>query len=119
MYKQVYNLHFREVLDLMDRYQMDRRRLKEAHFQFAILQTAFWCPQHLNINALALHGSTKNTLLDVVSIYHGVFMAQYASEYPFNYCMNLSQQRVLAPLNFYIIEIMYIEFLTVYCMHSL
>ena len=57
---------------------MDRRRLEEAHFQFAILQTASWYPQHIRIDNLALHGSTKNTL-DVVSIYHGVFMAQYAS----------------------------------------
>ena len=30
---------------------------------------------------LALHGSTKSTLLDVVSIYHGVFVDQYASKY--------------------------------------
>ena len=56
---------------------MDRRRLKEAHFQFAILQTASWYPRHIRIDNLALHGSTKN-MLDV-SIYHGVFMAQYAS----------------------------------------
>ena len=67
--------------DLIERYQMDCRRLEEAHFQFAILQTASWYLQHMNIDKLALHGSTKSTLLDVVSIYHGVFMAQYASKY--------------------------------------
>lgn len=69
----------------LDRYQMDRRRLEEAHFQFAILHMASWYPQHMDIDKLALHGSTKSTLLDVVSIYHGVFMDQYASVYPLKY----------------------------------
>ena len=58
---------------------MDRRRLENAHFQYAILQVASWYPQHLDITTLALHGSTKDTLLSVVAKYHGVFMAQYAS----------------------------------------
>ena len=66
--------------DLVDRYQMDRRRLEDAHFQFAILQAASWYPEHFDINTLALHSSTKNTLLDVTAVYHGVFMAQYASK---------------------------------------
>ena len=60
---------FREMSDLIERYQMDCRRLEEAHFQFAILQTASWYLQHMNIDKLALHGSTKSTLLDVVSMY--------------------------------------------------
>ena len=78
---------------------MDRRRLEEAHFQFAILQTASWYPQHLHVDKLALHGSTKSTLLDVISVYHGVFMAQYAGE-SFNYCIissPISSLKVFAP----------------------
>ena len=60
---------------------MDRRRLEDAHFQFAILQAASWYPEHMDINNLALHGDTKTTLKHVVSKYHGAFMAQYASKY--------------------------------------
>ena len=60
---------------------MDRRRLEDAHFQYAILQVASWYPQYLDITTLALHGNTKDTLLNVVAKYHGVLMAQYASMY--------------------------------------
>ena len=70
---------FSKKLDLVERHQMDCRRLEDAHFQFAILQVASWYPHHMDINTLALHGSTQSTLLDVVAVYHGVFMAHYAS----------------------------------------
>ena len=57
---------------------MDRRRLDEAHFQYAILRVALWYPSVLKLLDLPLHSSTPETLLHVTDLYQGVFMNQYS-----------------------------------------
>ena len=66
---------------LVERQKLDRRRLEDAHFQYAILKVAGWYPQHLNICELPLHSALQETLSKVVAVYHGAFMDKYTREF--------------------------------------
>ena len=67
--------------ELVQRFRMDRRRLEDAHIQFALLQVVSWYPEQFHVTSLALHAQTRESLSEVSSKYHGVFMSHYASEY--------------------------------------
>lgn len=66
--------------NLVGRFRLDRRRVEEAHFQFAILQVASWYPRVLNVKELCLHADTQDTLSSVVPVYHAQFLTSYASK---------------------------------------
>lgn len=67
----------RENVDLMGRYQLDRRRVEDAFFQFALLRVCLWYPEHFKVSCLALHSATSSTILNITSQYHGMFMKKY------------------------------------------
>lgn len=63
---------------LLQRNQLDRRRLEDAYFQFSILRVCSWYPEQFQVEHLPLHGGTSKTLEATTSVYHGVFMEKYA-----------------------------------------
>ena len=67
---------FRAFDSLSGRLQLDRRRLEDAHFQYAILRVASW--YNFDLASLPLHGSTQETILCVVNSYHEAFMKKYS-----------------------------------------
>ena len=67
----------RELRGVMERYTLDRR-VEAGHFQFAALQVASRYPEVFSTKQLPLHASMDETLADVVSLYHGAFMAHNA-----------------------------------------
>lgn len=66
------------MLDVVERYMLDRRRTESGHIQYAILRVVSWYPEILTTKELPLHASTDETLSTVVSLYHGAFMAHNA-----------------------------------------
>ena len=66
---------------IFERCWLDRRRVEAAHFQFGVLEVASRYPSPNKIESRVLHGGLDETLLRVVSIYHGTFMGKYASQY--------------------------------------
>ena len=79
MYLYIHNMH-RSSNKLTQRLLLDRRRLEEAHFQYALLMVASWYPDHFKLSDLHLHGATQDTLLYVTGVYHRVFMKKYSGE---------------------------------------
>jgi len=71
----------REQEQLVERQQLDRRRLEDGHFQYAILKVAGWYPKLLDISELPLHSALQETLPKVVAVYHGAFMDKYARKF--------------------------------------
>ena len=57
---------------------MDRRRLEDAHFQYAILRVAAW--YDLKLSDLPLHGAANDTLLQIGSTFYEAFMKKYSGE---------------------------------------
>ena len=63
-------------MDIALRRLLDRRRLEDAHFQYAILRVAAW--YNLKLTDLPLHGATTDTLLRISSIFYKLFMTKYS-----------------------------------------
>ena len=57
---------------------MDRRRLQEAFFQYALLRVASWYPKHIVLEQLWLHDDLPKTLLNITPIFHKAFTEEYA-----------------------------------------
>ena len=57
---------------------MDRRRLQDAFFQYALLRVGSWYPKHIAIEKLYLHDGLSDTLLNVTPMLHKAFTAKYA-----------------------------------------
>lgn len=53
----------RDIVKLMQRYQLDRRRIEDAYFQYAVLNVCSWYPEYFEIGTLALHNATDSTKL--------------------------------------------------------
>ena len=70
-----------EISLLNDRIRVDRRRIEDSFFEYAILRAASWYPETFDLDKLPLHSEAKNTLSYFTTIYHGAFMAKYASMY--------------------------------------
>ena len=64
-------------LQLLRRQEMDRRRLEEAFFQYALLKVAAWY-KIKPLNELKMHSETCNTLAIVTPLFHNEFMKNYA-----------------------------------------
>ena len=60
---------------------LDRRRLEDAHFQYAILKVASWYPSSFKLTDLPLHGATRETLLQMSDSYYGAFMKKYSGKH--------------------------------------
>ena len=72
------------MLDVVERYMLDRRRAEAGHIQYAILRVVSWYPEILATEKLTLHANTDETLSTVVSLYHGAFMAHNARKTKIN-----------------------------------
>lgn len=70
-----------EISRLTERQKVDRRRVDDAFFQYAILRASSWYPHKFNLSSLPLHGDTRNTLSMFTTIYHGAFMEKYSGRY--------------------------------------
>ena len=66
---------------LSERVKVDRRRIEEAFFQYALLRVTLWYPDQLSMSTLPLHNKTMEILPRIVSIYHGAFMKRHAGNY--------------------------------------
>lgn len=65
---------------LHQRQKIDRRRIEDAFFQYAVLKAASWYPLHFDLEHLPLHAATPNTVAHFVEKYHGAFMNLYSGD---------------------------------------
>ena len=65
---------------LLERQNLDRRRIEDAYFQFAVLHVCSWYPDHFKIEKVSLHNNTSTTLQEIVTNFHGIFMKKYSSK---------------------------------------
>ena len=65
---------------LAQRLLLDRRRLEDAHFQYAVLNIVLWYPSTFKLCDLPLHGGTQETLLQLSESYFEAFMQNYSGE---------------------------------------
>ena len=79
MYMYIYLL-FMTSTGLDVRQCMDRRRLQEAFFQYALLRVASRYPKHIAVDKLYLHEGLSDTLLNVTALFHKVFTEKYAGQ---------------------------------------
>ena len=63
---------------LNQRRLLDKRRLEDAHFQYAILRVAAW--YNWRLSDLPLHGVANDTLLQISSTFYEAFMKKYSGE---------------------------------------
>ena len=77
----VYNSHNSEMSLLNNRIRIDRRRVEDAFFQYALLRTASMYPDMFALAELPLHADTRDTLSKFTTVYHKAFMDRYASMY--------------------------------------
>ena len=57
---------------------LDRRRLEDVFFQYAILEAASWYPYRFDTQSFPLHSSTMKTVAKFTEKYHGAFMDRYS-----------------------------------------
>ena len=57
---------------------MDRRRLQEAFFQYALLRVASWYPKYIALEKVNLHDGLSDTLLSVTPLFHKAFTEKNA-----------------------------------------
>ena len=57
---------------------LDRRRIEDAFFQFAVLEVVQWYPGEFDTSKLQLHHNATSTIYNVTAIYHGLFMKKWA-----------------------------------------
>lgn len=71
-----YNNFFYHFINrrLQDRQRLDRRRIGDAFFQYAVLKVSAWYAPHFPLHQLPLHSSTSETPTKVTEVYHGMFM---------------------------------------------
>lgn len=72
-------MHRYQVL-LLERHNLDRRRVEDAYYQFAVLRVCSWYPSNFQMKDLALHNSTSGTMQQMVTNFHGIFMEKYSSK---------------------------------------
>jgi len=75
---QLFFVQCSEITLLTERQRVDRRRVEDAFFQYALLKTASWYPHRFDITHLAFHCGTTNTISKFTTIYHGAFMEKYS-----------------------------------------
>jgi hypothetical protein len=63
---------------LMERQKVDRRRVEDAFFQYALLRASSWYPRHFCIASMPLHADAMSTISKFTRVYHGVFMQRYS-----------------------------------------
>lgn len=89
---------YRSVNTLMEHHSLDRRRLKHAHFQYALLRVFSW--YNFDLPKYPLHEATHETLLQVTGTYYGAFMKKYSGKLPFLY---LWRQKNTLPVCLYLL----------------
>ena len=57
---------------------MDRRRLEDAFFQYALLNVASWYPEHICQKDLHLHEGLSETLTNMTPVFQKAFTEKYA-----------------------------------------
>ena len=51
---------------------LDRRRIEDAFFQFAVLEVVQWYSGEFDTSKLQLHYNATSTIYNVTAIYHGL-----------------------------------------------
>ncbi len=72
-------------MGVLERQNVDRRRIEQVFFQYALLKVVAWYPDMFSLSTMSLHWKTTETLPQVVSVYHGAFMKKYAGALIVNY----------------------------------
>ena len=65
---------------LMLRYSLDRRRVEDAYYQYALLRICSWYPSILRIEDLPLHSNTADSIQSIMNLYHEAFMRKYCGK---------------------------------------
>ena len=68
------------VYRLQERQKLDRRRIEDAFFQYAILTVVSWYSQHFSLCQLPMHNMASETVTGITEKYHGLFMSHYSSK---------------------------------------
>lgn len=67
-----------EVSLLMERQKVDRRRIEDAFFQYAVLITQAEYSEHIELSDLPMHHDTSNTLITFTAKFHEAFMKRHS-----------------------------------------
>ena len=62
---------------LILRYSLDRRRVEDAYYQYALLHICSWYPSIIRIGDLPMHSNTADSIQSIVNLYHEAFMKKY------------------------------------------
>ena len=71
---------YRQQKILMERYSLDRRRIEDGFYQYAVLRVCSWYPQHFKLEEISLHSDCDESILNIITRYHDIFMEQYSSK---------------------------------------
>lgn len=71
---------FSELAALNEREKVDRRRVEDAMFQYAMLNVSSWYTTLLELSALPMHAQTTTTIFKSTTVYHGAFMKKYSGK---------------------------------------
>lgn len=63
---------------MTERQKVDRHRVEDAFYQFALLKVVSWYPKQFDISSLAMHADIGETLSKMTQIFHDAFMQKYS-----------------------------------------
>ena len=70
--------HSSELAALNERQRVDRRRIEDAVFQYALLEVSSWYDCLSELSNKPMHILTTATIFDSITVYHGAFMKRYS-----------------------------------------
>jgi len=70
--------HCSELVALNERQMIDRRRVEDAVFQYALLQVTCWYDCLSDLSNKPMHVQATATIFDSTVLYHGAFMKRYS-----------------------------------------
>jgi len=70
--------HSSELAALNERQKVDRRRIEDAVFQYALLEVTSWYDCLSDLSNKPMHVLTTATIFDSITVYHGAFMKRYS-----------------------------------------
>ena len=72
--------YFSELAALNERQKVDRRRVEDAMFQYAMLNISSWYTSILELSTLPMHAQATTTIFRSAAVYHGAFMKKYSGK---------------------------------------
>ena len=71
---------YRQIGNLNERYRLDRRRIEDAYYQYALLRICSWYPNTFELNKLSFHHKVGDAILHIINLYHSAFMEKYSGK---------------------------------------